>query len=175
MYARAAESFRMSSEFSTVNRLENDFYAVLGVKRTATKEEIREAFKRLASQYHPDRNKDEDAAQKFKEASEAYFVLSDPAQRHLYDVLGPNKYDDPREVTFYRLNQEAANRELEREYEKERSARQYKDVEGLGFIIFILIVVDFFIPSWVLGPWFYVLNAFAILAIAVGIYEQIKD
>ena len=144
------------------------------MKRAATKEEIKDAFKKLASQYHPDRNKDEDAAQNFKEVSEAYFVLSDPVQRHLYDVLGPDKYDDPREVMFYRLNQEAANREWEREYEKEKSAQQYKDVEGLGFIIFILIIVDFFIPTWVLGPWFYVLNAFAILAIVVGIYNSFK-
>jgi curved DNA-binding protein CbpA len=155
--------------------LDRNFYAVLGVKKTATRDEIKDAFKRLASQYHPDRNKDEDAARRFKEVSEAYFVLSDSAQRHLYDVLGPDKYDDPREVLFYRLNQEAANREQEREYQKERSVRQYKDVGGLGFIIFILIVVDFFIPSWVLGPWFYALNVFAILAIAVGIYDQVKD
>ena len=155
--------------------MENDFYAVLGVKRTATREEVSEAFKKLASQYHPDRNKNEDAAQKFKEVSEAYFVLSDPTQRRLYDVLGPDKFDDPREVMFYRLNQEAANRELEREYQKERSAQQYKDAEGLGFIIFILVVVDFFIPSWVLGPWFYALNAFAILAITVGIYNSFKQ
>jgi curved DNA-binding protein CbpA len=154
--------------------LDRDFYAVLGVKKTATRDEIRDAFKRLASQYHPDRNKDEDAARRFKEISEAYFVLSDPAQRHLYDVLGPDRYDDPREVLFYRLNRAAADREMEKEYEKEKSVRQYKDAEGLGFMIFILIVVDFFIPSWVLGPWFYVLNAFAILAIGVGIYDSVK-
>ena len=155
----------------TLNR---DFYAVLGVKKAATRDEIRDAFKKLASQYHPDRNKDEDAALRFKEVSEAYFVLSDPAQRHLYDVLGPDGYDDPREVLFYRLNHEAANREEEREFQKAKSARQYNDAGGLAFIIFILVVVDFFIPSWVLGPWFYVLNAFCILAIAVGIYDQIK-
>ena len=154
--------------------LDRDFYAVLGVKKTATKDEIRDAFKKLASEYHPDRNKDEDAARRFKEVSEAYFVLSDPAQRHLYDVLGPDKYDDPREVMFHRLNQEAANREEEREYQKAKSARQYDDAGGLAFMVFILVVVDFFIPSWVLGPWFYVLNAFCILAIAVGVYNQVK-
>lgn len=75
--------------------LDQNFYAVLGVKRAATRDEIRDAFKSLASQYHPDRNNDEDAARRFKEISEAYFVLSDPAQRHLYDILGPDKYDDP--------------------------------------------------------------------------------
>jgi curved DNA-binding protein CbpA len=155
--------------------LDRDFYAVLGVKKTATRDEIRDAFKTLASQYHPDRNKDEEAARRFKEVGEAYFVLSDPAQRRLYDALGPDKYDDPREVLFYRLNQETANREMEREYERERSEQQYKDAGGLAFIIFILIIVDFFVPSWVLGPWFYVLNAFAILTIVVGIYDSLKD
>lgn len=48
-------------------------------------------------------------------------------------------------------------------------------MESLGFIIFILIIADFFIPSWVLGPWFYVLNVFAILAVVVGIYNAYKD
>jgi hypothetical protein len=76
---------------------------------------------------------------------------------------------------FYRLNQEAANRELEREYEKERSARQYNDAGGLAFMIFIVLVVDFFIPSWVLGPWFYIFNAFFIPAIAFGIYDAFKS
>jgi DnaJ-class molecular chaperone len=82
---------------------ERDFYS-LGVKRTATKDEIREAFKKLASQYHPERNKDEEASSRFKDVSEAYSVLSRPQKRHLYDVLGPDKCDDPGEVLFYRLN-----------------------------------------------------------------------
>lgn len=152
-----------------------DFYKVLGVKRTASKAEISDAFRKIAVQCHPDRNKDEGAAARFAEASEAYAVLSDRWKRRLDDALGPDKYDDPREVQFYRLNQEAANRELEREYEKERSAQKYNDAGGLAFIIFILIVVDFFIPSWVLGPWFYVFNAFAILGIVIGIYDTFKD
>lgn len=151
-----------------------DFYQALGVRRDASREEIDEAFRRMAVRYHPDRNKDEGAGATFAEASEAYAVLSDYEERHLYDTLGPDRYDDPREVLYYRLNRAAADREEQREYEKEKSVQQYKDVEGLGFIIFILIIVDFFIPSWVLGPWFYVLNAFAILAIAVGAYNQFK-
>ncbi len=151
-----------------------DFYAALGVSKTASRAEINDAFRRLASQYHPDRNKDEGAAQRFKEVSEAYSVLSDPGKRRLYDVLGPEKYDDPREVLFYRLNQAAANRELEREYEASRSAQQYDDAGGLAFMIFILLIIDFAIPTWVFGPWFYVFNAFIILGIAVGIYDQIK-
>ncbi len=75
---------------------------------------------------------------------------------------------------FYRLNQEAANREMEREYETSRSAQKHSDAEGLGFVIFILLIMDFLIPSWVFGPWFYVFNAFLILAIAVGVYDSLK-
>ena len=152
-----------------------DSYQVLGVPRTASKAQINDAFRKIAVQYHPDRNKDEDASQRFAEASEAYAVLSDDMKRRLYDRLGPDKYDDPREVLFYRLNQEVANREEEREYEKSKSVQQYKDVEGLGFMIFILLVIDFVIPYWVLGPWFYVANVFLILAIASGIYNSFKN
>ena len=144
-----------------------DFYEVLGVPRAASSAEIKEAFRRLAFQHHPDRDAGE--GERFKDISGAYAVLS------LYDALGPDKYDDPREVLFYRLNQEAANREVEREYEASRSAQKYSDAEGLGFVIFILIIIDFVIPSWVFGPWFYVFNVFLILAIAVGIYDSFKS
>ena len=157
--------------YSRETSMEKDSYVVLGVSKTASKQEIKDAFKRIASQYHPDRNEDEGAAQRFKELSEAHSVLSDPEKHHLYDVLGPDKYDDPREVLFYRLNREAANRELEKEYESSRSAQQYSDAGGLAFMIFILLIIDFVIPTWVFGPWFYVFNAFIILAIAVGIYD----
>ena len=64
---------------------------------------------------------------------------------------------------------------MEREYARSRSAQKYNDAEGLGFVIFILIIIDFVIPSWVFGPWFYVFNVFLILAIAVGIYDSFKS
>ncbi|MDG7016627.1 MAG: J domain-containing protein [Nitrososphaerota archaeon] len=150
-----------------------DYYEVLGVPRAASSAEIKAAFRRLAFQHHPDRDAGE--GERFKEISEAYAVLSDAEKRALYDALGADKYDDPREVLFYRLNQEAANREVEREYEASRSAQKYNDAEGLGFVIFILIIIDFVIPLWVFGPWFYVFNAFLILAIAVGIYDSFKS
>eukprot|EP00759_Apiculatamorpha_spiralis_P054084 PhF_6_TR6818/c0_g1_i1/m.9808/K09514/DNAJB8; DnaJ homolog subfamily B member 8 len=68
-----------------------DLYAELGVKRTATLEEIRLAYKRLALQYHPDRNPDNvhGAQAKFKKVSHAYSVLSDPKQRAAYDNPQP--------------------------------------------------------------------------------------
>jgi curved DNA-binding protein len=66
-----------------------DYYAVLGVKRQATEKEIRQAFRRLARQYHPDVNPNNKAAEEhFKEINEAYEVLSDPEKRKQYDEMG---------------------------------------------------------------------------------------
>lgn len=66
-----------------------DYYEVLGVQRTATEVELKTAYRKLAMQFHPDRNPDNpDAEEKFKEASEAYGVLSDAAKRSQYDRFG---------------------------------------------------------------------------------------
>jgi DnaJ-class molecular chaperone len=66
-----------------------DYYAVLGVPRTATTGEIKKAYRKLARQHHPDRNPDDTAAeQRFKEVNEANEVLADPAKRKQYDELG---------------------------------------------------------------------------------------
>ena len=66
-----------------------DYYAVLGVAKTATKDEIRKAFRKLARQHHPDVAKDKKTAEaKFKELNEANEVLSDPEKRKRYDELG---------------------------------------------------------------------------------------
>lgn len=66
-----------------------DYYEVLGVERGASADEIKKAYRKVALQYHPDRNQgDREAEEKFKEASEAYRVLSDPERRGQYDRFG---------------------------------------------------------------------------------------
>ncbi len=66
-----------------------DYYAVLGVPRTATAAEVRKAFRKLAREFHPDRNAgDKEAERRFKEVNEAHEVLADPTKRKQYDELG---------------------------------------------------------------------------------------
>jgi len=70
-----------------------DYYEVLGIKREASKDEIKDAYRKLAMQYHPDRNKEAGAEEKFKQISEAYAVLSDDQKRQTYDQLGHSGFD----------------------------------------------------------------------------------
>jgi curved DNA-binding protein len=65
-----------------------DYYAVLGVPRDATAEDIKKAFRKLARKYHPDVSKEADAEARMKDVNEAYAVLSDPEKRAAYDQLG---------------------------------------------------------------------------------------
>lgn len=68
-----------------------DYYKILGVTRTASQEEIKKAFRKLAIKLHPDKNPgDKKAEEKFKETNEAYDVLSDTEKRRKYDEMGPN-------------------------------------------------------------------------------------
>ena len=70
-----------------------DYYEILGVARTADKEEIKRAYRRLARKYHPDVNKEEGAEERFKEINLAYEVLSDPQKRAAYDQYGHDAFD----------------------------------------------------------------------------------
>ena len=65
-----------------------DYYDVLGVSKNSSKDEIKQAYRKLALKHHPDRNKSADAEEKFKEISEAYAVLSDDEKRRVYDMYG---------------------------------------------------------------------------------------
>ena len=66
-----------------------DYYEVLGVSKSASKDEIKKAYRKLALKYHPDKNKgDKGAEEKFKEGSEAYHVLSDDKRKANYDQFG---------------------------------------------------------------------------------------
>ena len=78
---------------------QKDYYEVLGVQKGATKEQIKDAYRKLALQFHPDRNKAPEAEARFKEISEAYAVLSDDEKRRQYDAYG-------REGVYQRYSQE---------------------------------------------------------------------
>ncbi|MFO7536404.1 MAG: molecular chaperone DnaJ [Kiritimatiellia bacterium] len=90
---------------------QKDYYELLGVSRTSTAEEIKKAYRKLAMQYHPDRNPDDKAAEsRFKEISEAYEVLSDNEKRQRYDqygheglksAFGPGGFEFNRDFTHF--------------------------------------------------------------------------
>src|SRR5260221_8237803 len=68
-----------------------DYYDILGVKRDASADDIKNAYRRLARKYHPDVSKEKDAEEKFKEMAEAYEALKDPEKRAAYDQLGRHR------------------------------------------------------------------------------------
>ena len=75
-----------------------DYYEVLGVSKTASADEIKKAYRKLAIKYHPDKNPgDKEAEEKFKEAAEAYDVLSNQEKRQKYDQFGHKCLQRPEE------------------------------------------------------------------------------
>ena len=68
-----------------------DYYAILGVQRNASAEEIKKSYRKLAQKYHPDVSKDPEGEEKFKEVAEAYETLKSPEKRAAYDQLGTHR------------------------------------------------------------------------------------
>ena len=78
-----------------------DLYEVLGISKTADEKTIKKAYRKLAKKYHPDMNPgDKTAEQKFKEATDAYNILSDPEKRKLYDQYGHAAFDGTGAATW---------------------------------------------------------------------------
>jgi len=71
----------------------NDYYTILGVPKDASADQIKKAYRELAMKYHPDRNKDKNAEEKFKEINEAYAVLSNDQKREQYNAYGPEEFN----------------------------------------------------------------------------------
>src|SRR5512136_2932433 len=67
-----------------------DYYAIMGIARDASQDEIKRAYRKLARKYHPDVSKEKNAETQFKDLQEAYAVLKDPEKRAAYDQLGPD-------------------------------------------------------------------------------------
>lgn len=71
----------------------SDYYQMLGVTKSSSQDEIKKAYRKLALQYHPDRNKTKEGEEKFKEITKAYEVLSDPQKRQTYDQFGAAAFE----------------------------------------------------------------------------------
>ncbi|MGX7586297.1 DnaJ C-terminal domain-containing protein [Candidatus Karelsulcia muelleri] len=77
-----------------------DYYEILGVNRDATLDQIKRAYRKLALKYHPDKNREKEAEEKFKAAAEAYNVLSDKNKRNTYDQYGPQNYQESNNINI---------------------------------------------------------------------------
>src|SRR5271166_4538131 len=87
--ATSCLDFASEERFLLTTNAKRDYYEVLGVSRTVTEVELKSAYRKLALQYHPDRNPNNpDAEEKFKAVSEAYAVLADTDKRAVYDRYG---------------------------------------------------------------------------------------
>lgn len=92
----------MSTQGKKMQTMSPDYYEILGIEKTATQDEIKKAYRKLAMKLHPDTNKeDPDAARKFAEAQEAYNILSDSQKRMKYDQFGKAGVDGNDPFSYY--------------------------------------------------------------------------
>ncbi|MGB5445470.1 MAG: DnaJ domain-containing protein, partial [Psychromonas sp.] len=99
-----------------------DYYKIMGLKRDASKEDIKLAYRKLARKYHPDISSENDAENRFKEVAEAYEVLRDPKKRATYDRLDPNQ-----------ASWQQYNTQPDRERHFEFNQRDFSDLGGRNF------------------------------------------
>jgi curved DNA-binding protein len=115
-----------------------DYYNTLGIKRDATQDEIKKAFRKLARKYHPDVNKDKDAEEKFKEINEAHEVLSDPEKRQKYDQFGAHwqQYEraggQPEDFNWDRWRNPYGDAYQTRQVDQEELERLFGNLGGSG-------------------------------------------
>ena len=91
----------VTAQSTSSSKSKKDYYEILGVDRTASEKDIKKAFRKLAIKYHPDKNKESDAEEKFREIAKAYDTLSDKDKRKHYDQFGE---DEQRAQTFQNAN-----------------------------------------------------------------------
>jgi len=112
-----------------------DYYSILGVNRDTTQEEIKKAYRRLALEYHPDRNpKEKEAEEIFKEIGEAYAVLGDQEKRRMYDRFGPSQFWEryqPEDI-FKSYSFKGLFREFDLRFDEEISHRFFCGSRGRG-------------------------------------------
>lgn len=115
-----------------------DYYEILGVSREVSTKEINDAFRKLALQWHPDKNKSSLAEEKFKEINEAYKVLGDEARRKLYDDVGLRLFSS---FEKYEFEEKELAKQKERVLRREDIQRSIESVvsmssddSGCGFL-----------------------------------------
>ena len=135
-----------------------DYYIILNIRRTATAEEIKRVYRRLAVKYHPDKNHDPGAEQLFKEINEAYEVIGDPEKRFAYDQKLSNpwseiltvqpqpKHRDPAYKRKTPISQPQRKKFSDTYYLISEYLKYFKWMCWAGFLVTTLFFLDFILP-----------------------------